>query len=102
MLKYHIPFYLIGNIEISSARQTLNALLIPADRYFKIPQVVLAFLYKYLKKTSFWSFLMDIFIDFNQNIIMDKINMLKDNFPVAKFDDQVFDEFPRSSQKNPF
>ena len=45
---------------------------------------------------------MDIFIDFNQNIIMDKINMLKDNFPVAKFDDQVFDEFPRSSQKNPF
>jgi hypothetical protein len=37
IIKYHIPYYLMANIEIFSARLTLTCLLAPGDMLFKIP-----------------------------------------------------------------
>lgn len=102
ILKYHIPFYLIGNIEVSSARHTLNSLLVPGDRYFKIPQTFLATLYKYLKKTNFWSFFMDCFVDYNQIVIANKMGQLKEKFPAETFSYSMFEEYTAGGQKNPF
>ena len=47
IVKYHIPFYLIGNIEIFSARLTLNCLITPGDMMFKFSAEYLELLYGY-------------------------------------------------------
>jgi hypothetical protein len=38
IIKYHIPYYLMANIEIFNARLTLTCLLTPGDMLFKIPE----------------------------------------------------------------
>jgi len=72
IIKYHIPFYLIANIEIAGAKNIIGSLLVPGDLFFKIPQELLVEFYNYLKFTQFWPFFCTVFVKFSQKLIFEK------------------------------
>lgn len=47
IIKYHIPFRLLGEIESQGARFTLGCLLMPGNKIFKIPQKMMQKFYNY-------------------------------------------------------
>jgi hypothetical protein len=74
IIKYHLPYYLLSNIEIFSARLTLGSLIIPGDIFFKIPQGNLEELYAYLRRTKFFSFFIKMYTNFSQREITSYIS----------------------------
>lgn len=76
IIKYNLPYYLLGNIEIFSARLTLGSLIIPGDIFFKIPQSNLEDLYSYLRRTKFFSFFIKMYCNFSQREISSYISDL--------------------------
>lgn len=99
IIKYNIPYYLLGNIDIFSAKLTLNCQLVPGDKFFKIPQPLLEQFYKYLARTNFWQFYVNMFLNYNQKLIADKIKKLSNT--TVKFDKEEFNGFQKGVQKNP-
>lgn len=99
IVKYHLPYYLLGNIEVTSAKITLTSLITPGDLFFKIPKKMLNCLYGYLSRTTFFAFYVKLLLDFNQKEIEKKINNLKGTF--SDYDLEEFDEFESGGTKNP-
>lgn len=96
IMKHHILYYLVGNIQISSASMLLTALLTPGDRYFRLPDKHLEKVYNYLDYTEFFNFCLEIITAFNQRKIRDKIdtllkdeNLIETNNPILEFGEKA-------------
>jgi hypothetical protein len=79
ILKYNLIFYLVANIEVVSARMTLECLLIPGDRYFRIPEIYLQKIYGYLNYTNFFGFMVECAFAYDQKKIRIKIETLNED-----------------------
>jgi len=73
IVKFHVVYELLGNIDISLAKETLIGLLTPGDGFFKIQDKDRKCLYDYLEVADFGSFLADCASDFRiSRVIMER------------------------------
>lgn len=95
----HIPFYLLGNIEIQSARFMQSCLITPGDSFFKLPKEELQKLYRYLKETNFHTVQVQMLVNFSFTNLQDHLIDLRSR-SLKSFDFYCGDEF--GGKKNPF
>lgn len=101
IIKYHIPYYLLGNIEIFGARLTLTCLITPGDIFFKIPENMLKILYRYFDESGYFLFYLEMMINFQQDYIEDKIKSMTYSEEFSD-DHYEFDNMGDGGFKNPF
>lgn len=79
IIKYHVIYELLGNIEIVLAKETLIGLLTPGDQLFKIRDKERDLLMKYLQMTGFSHTLCDAITEFRVKYVMtDKTKASRD------------------------
>lgn len=100
IIKYHIPFYLLANVEIITARSILDCLLSPGDTFFRVPSLLIKEFYSYLNESDFFETMFMSFSSFSQETIYKKIIHLRKNF--QNIDSVALKKLPFFTSKNPF
>ena len=80
IIKYHIPFYLLANVEIGSARTIQECLLTLGDTFFKVPNRLMKHLLHYLAESDFFTVLFASYQNFSQELIYKKLIDLRKNY----------------------
>lgn len=85
IVKHHVVYELLGNIEILLAKETLIGLLTPGDGFFKIQDKDRKCLYEYLEVAGFGSFLADCACDFKISKVIQERRRVESDEQVQGF-----------------
>ena len=80
IIKYHLMFEFLGNIEILSSREILTSLMSPGDQLFKITDAERKYLVDYMLVTNFMVTMTNALVSFKiSSILADKIRVAKED-----------------------